>query len=188
MTKRHRREAERRFRHAPFPLFGLPVSWQGERWLGGGSWGTQGRTETIHALSLGHGGRWEPDTPRLFVQTETPDAAPGGNELQLVAEALWRGRAETLDDAIESRHTDWGVPRGDPFERPVESSVEIPIDGVPTQFAVLSQQESWIAFSRLRTLWLTLNAELLDIADVELVTITELAPYVAGNRQQRPAH
>ena len=126
--------------------------------------------------------------PRLFVQSEMPDTAPGGNDLQLVAEALWRGRAETPDEAIESRHTDWGVPREDLFERPVESSVEISIDGVARAFAVLIQQESWIAFSRLPTLWLTLNAELLDIADVELVTITDLGPYVAGNREQRPAH
>ncbi len=142
MAKRHRRETERRFRRAPFPLFGLPASWEGERRLAGESHSTQGRTETIHALSLGHGGRWEREIPRIFVQSEVPDAAPGGNDLQLVAEALWRGRAQTLDDAIESLHTDWGLPREDPFERPVESSVEISIDGVATAFAVLSQQES----------------------------------------------
>jgi hypothetical protein len=126
--------------------------------------------------------------PRLFVQSEVPDTAPGGNDLQLVAEAHWRGRAETLDDAIESLHTEWGRPREDRFERPVESSAEISIDGVATAFAVLSHQESWVAFTRLPMLWLTMNAELFDIAEVELVTIADLRPYVTGNREQRPAH
>src|SRR4051794_21134552 len=75
-----RERMEARFRSAPFPLFGLPPSWNGVRFLGGGWWGgTQGQERT-KALSLLHGALVRGDRPILGVETAS-EFSIGGGEL-----------------------------------------------------------------------------------------------------------
>ena len=71
-AERERRRTERRFRTAPFPLYGLPSSWEGGRFLGGGSWSRQRGREMVTSLSLVHGTLVEGEGPMLTVETDPP--------------------------------------------------------------------------------------------------------------------
>jgi hypothetical protein len=97
---RERRREESRFHRAPFPLYGLPLSWAGERFLGGASWGSLSGKETIHSLSLVHGAIVEGEGPTLVVETAEPTAPEGGGTLRILAEQLWRGEAKSVHDAL----------------------------------------------------------------------------------------
>jgi hypothetical protein len=83
-----------------FPLYGLPLSWAGERFLGGASWGSLSGKETIHSLSLVHGAIVEGEGPTLVVETAEPTAPEGGGTLRILAEQLWRGEAKSVHDAL----------------------------------------------------------------------------------------
>lgn len=88
LSERLRREQEERFRRAPFPLYGLPPTWEGTRRLGGESYSKDRfRRATIHSLSLVHGSNVEGQGPSLDVETSIPDAVAGGSELRCVAES-----------------------------------------------------------------------------------------------------
>jgi hypothetical protein len=54
-AKEEQARTEARFRAAPFPLYGLPPSWNGDRFLGGVHVGGAPGRERTHALSLVHG-------------------------------------------------------------------------------------------------------------------------------------
>lgn len=64
-----REQTEARFRSAPFPLFGLPPSWNGGRLFGGGWWGGMQGHERTKAQSLVHGTLVQGDGPILGVET-----------------------------------------------------------------------------------------------------------------------
>jgi hypothetical protein len=171
----------RRFKHAPFPLFGLAPTWSGERWLAGGSWGGMGRRETTESLSLGHG-PWLADGAILRVQSEAPGLAQGRSELQWIGELLWRQGASDIDQAIDRFRTEWDVGNGIEGERPVEAVAEILIDGTSVPFRVLRRGRSWVAGATRPDVWITIDGDGFDIDEVELVTVRDLRPYIEGTR------
>jgi hypothetical protein len=139
---RERRREESRFHRAPFPLYGLPLSWAGERFLGGASWGSLSGKETIHSLSLVHGAIVEGEGPTLVVETAEPTAPEGGGTLRILAEQLWRGEAKSVHDALANfrrrsgNHHDAGL---GPTHLRAEAVVSV--EGRPTVFDVLSQPD-----------------------------------------------
>jgi hypothetical protein len=182
IAARKRRKMEIRFRRAPFPLYGLPLSREGGRFLGGGGWGTHRGRETIHALSLVHGVLIKGEGPMLVVETAVPDATGGGGELRMLAEAVWSGRAEDLPSAIGSFAEQWGEPFDDP--RPVShAELVVPVDGTPVTFDMVSQQGRWVGRAGVDGFALTVEGDRLDADAIELVTITDVEPYIRGSRE-----
>lgn len=98
-AEKERRRTEARFRSAPFPLFGLPPTWHGDRFLGGAGWGGEpGHVQTLD-LSLVHGTLVQGEGPGFIVETGTRFV--GGDALMIVAEMMWSGRFSTVEEAID---------------------------------------------------------------------------------------
>jgi len=145
-AERERRRTERRFRTAPFPLYGLPSSWEGGRFLGGGSWGgVRGRQQT-HSLSLVHGVLVEGEGPLLVVETALPDEAGGGGSLRVLAEEVWTGRANDVPDAAARLRDRWVAHphRAEFSPLPSRTGEAVLVEARPVFFDVLSQLGHWV--------------------------------------------
>ncbi len=182
-AEHERRSAEERFRRAPFPLYGLPLSWQGGRFLGGCGWGSdRSGKETIHALSLLHGFVVQSEGPSFSVESAVPNSTGGGGDLRLVAEALWRGRASTVGDAVDTLTRDWGDPPGELFPLPVRAHVVVPIQSQAISFDVLTQSNRWVGWAEANGCWITLEGRRFDLEGLALVQVVDLDPYILGSR------
>lgn len=98
--RRDRQRMESRFRRAPFPLFGLPPGWEGERFLGPARWFRSRGRRTIQSLSLVHGVLLERGGSTLVVEMAHPDQPGGGGSLRVFAEELWTGRPDRGDPLV----------------------------------------------------------------------------------------
>ncbi len=58
--------------------------------------------------------------------------------------------------------------------------VEIPVDGEPVSFELLTDGWYWVAQSERGDLVVTLEARDFPLAQVQLVQVTNLEPYLAG--------
>jgi len=181
-TERERRRTERRFRGAPFPLYGLPPSWQGDRSLGGGGW--SGRTgELISSLSLVHGALVEGEGPMLTVETALPDEAHGGGRLRVLAEEVWSGRAWTIVQALDHLRAPWPIGLEFDATPPSRTTELVVVDQVPVEFDVFSHPDHWVAASLVGGYRVTLEAERFPIQGLQLVRVTDLEPYMVGTRR-----
>lgn len=184
-AERERRRRERRFRTAPFPLYGLPPSWEGGRFLGGGSWGgVRGRQQT-HSLSLVHGVLVEGEGPMLVVETALPDEAGGGGSLRVLAEELWTGRANDVPDAATRLRNRWvGHPHRAEFSPlPSRTGEAVLVEGRPVFFDVLSQLGHVVGRARVGTFDVTIEGSQFALQGVGLVRISDLGPYILGTRR-----
>jgi hypothetical protein len=168
--QRERRALVERFRAAPFPLYGLPVSWPGPRHLGGSA-GRQatGQPPVVTALSLAHGDPLAAQGPQLRVEVriepwdpEEPALGPGEH---------WGGV-----DGLAGREadSDW-------------SEVAILVEGRPVGFELLGRGRHWVARAELGAWTLVLHARDLPIGEVELIRVTDVEPYVEGTRRLEEA-
>jgi hypothetical protein len=182
----HRQEVER-FRAAPFPLCGLPPAWPGWRYLGGweGSW-TKGQRPVTTALSLAHGDPLTEQGPQLRVEVRAEGVKPElGMTMRVqsrrqLAEDLWLQAAPQVHDPAE--HGDrLAAARRRPD--PAWSQVTIPVDGRPVGFEWLAEGRHWVAQAELDDHTLTLHARDLPVESVELVRISDLEPYIEGQRR-----
>jgi hypothetical protein len=180
---RDRRRMEARFRRAPFPLYGLPSSWEGGRFLGGAGWGgVRGRVRTHH-LSLVHGVLIEGEEPILVVETALPEEPGGGDPLRILGEYLWRGRANDVPDAVELLRRRWPHPHvAELSPLPSRTKHVISVEGRPEAFDVLSQPDRWVARARVEGFDVTLEGVEFPPEGVSLVRITDLTPYILGTR------
>jgi hypothetical protein len=179
------RRREERFRSAPFPLYGLPESWQGLRCLGGGSWSET----TVEALSLVHGVPVAGNGPILAVETSTSGAV-GGDAFEMLAQDLWRWPGSTVQEVLE----EWKASsRG---QRLLKDLLEhAPDPGLPSRstasfrvqdrivdFATLQRQGRWVARAEVDGFVVRLDAHDFPMQGVELVRIDDVEPYVNGSR------
>jgi hypothetical protein len=184
-AKRERRRTESRFQRAPFPLYGLPPWWQGERFLGGGGWGRERGRETIHALSLVHGTLVEGEGPILSVETSVPRQSGGGRPLRVFAEELWTGRASDVADAWARLRHRWA---GHPMEvelspLPTRTKEAVSIEARPVLVDILSQPAHWVGRARIGEWDLTIEGFEFERERLGLVRITDIWPYIAGTRR-----
>jgi hypothetical protein len=181
----HRQEVER-FRAAPFPLYGLPPAWPGWRHFGGweGAW-AKGQRPVTTALSLGHGDPLANHGPQLRVEVRVERV--DSEQVMTVrvqsqrdlAEELWLQAAPQVGDL--AGHVDQLVAarrRPDP----AWSKVTVPVDGRPVGFAWLAEGRHWVARAELDDRTLTLHGRDLPVGSVELVRVSDLEPYVQGQR------
>ena len=187
----HRQEAER-FRAAPFPLYGLPAAWPGSRHLGGweGSWTKGQRRPVTTALSLGHGDPLAEDGPQLRVEVSVERLDTGqvpaewSQRQRGLGEELWLAAAPPAHDVVEHWQQVAAAHR-----RPnaAWSPVSIPVDGRPVVFQWLAEGRHWVAQGGLEDATLTLRARDLPVESVQLVWVTDLEPYLQGQRRQEEA-
>jgi hypothetical protein len=181
-AEKQRRRTEARFRSAPFPLYGLPPSWHGDRFLGGAGWGGEpGHVQTWN-LSLVHGTLVQGTGPMLTVETSTR-VSGGGDMLMVVAEMMWFGRFSTVEEAhaeLVRRHPHY---RDLDLPSPHRAEPVIAVDGVPTSFDTFVESPEWVSRAQVGPNFLTLVGDPFDPADVAIVQITDVQPYIIGTRR-----
>jgi hypothetical protein len=179
--ERDQRQEVGRFRAAPFPLYGLPPAWPGPRHLGGweGSW-ARGRRPATTALSLAHGDPLAGRGPQLRVEVRVERLTTvEGERRRALAEGLWLQAAPPARD-LAGHLGQLAAVRRRPD--PAWSLVTIPVDGRPVGFARLAEGRHWVAHAELDGRTLVLHARDLPVGSVELVRVTDLEPYVRGQR------
>ncbi|MFC7718847.1 hypothetical protein [Nonomuraea recticatena] len=167
-VRRHQEEEELAFRTAPFPLYGLPPAWPGQRWTAerSESWsaGEPARLELV----LGHG--HPEDGPQLTVAvTDQPSDA---FQVRQAVEELWE---VTRRDGGEQPDPAW-------------AQVTILIDGEQQTFAYLADGLAWLARAELPDDTVTVRGREWPVETVELVRVQALEPYFAGRQQLDAAH
>jgi hypothetical protein len=164
-------------------LYGLPSSWVGGRFLGGGEWGTDPGRERIHALSLVHGVLVRGQGRQLIVETSSPQSV-GGGWLANAAGMDWSGYSANIEEAVAEVHQ-----QGDPIASdeslpvPVHTRLRLDVDGVATLFDAFVHADEWVARAQIGDCWLTVEGRPFDPADVKLVRIHDIEPYVVGTRR-----
>jgi hypothetical protein len=165
-----------------FPVFGLPPSWDGDRWLGADKVGVGGpRGDEILALQLGHGWRDLMALRCLSVRSTVPDPCADRYTPRVV------GR-DPMDQAIyELRHR-WGLPVPEGYVLPAESPLTILVDGEPTRFSAIFSEEWWMALHVASNVSIRVIAKRFEMEaeDVELVTITDFHRYLEDLRGWEP--
>lgn len=187
MQRDHQQEVER-FRAAPFPLYGLPPSWPGPRHLGGweGGWAKGQHGSVTTALCLAHGGPLAEEGPQLRVEVRVERMEPEqGMTVRVqsrrhLAENLWLEAAPPAHDPAE--HWD-RLAAAHRRPDPAWTQITIPVDGRPVGFEWLAEGRHWVARAELDDHTLTLHARDLPVESVELVRVTNLEPYIEGQRR-----
>jgi hypothetical protein len=175
---RERRQQVERFRAAPFPLYGLPLSWPGPRQLGGcEQHRSKGQAVTV-ALDLSHGDPRADQGPQLRV--EVRDEHAGSRRRRGQAEELWWEAAASAH-GVAGRLGRVAAARRRPD--PAWSQVTIPVDGRRVTFQWLGEGRHWVAQAELDDRTLTLRGRDLPVGSVELVQVADLEPYVEGQRR-----
>lgn len=158
---------EAAYERVSFPLYGLPKSWEGARWVGG--WGGD-------FYSLAHGG---PDSPVLRVASFS--------ETGWHIEDIEIGIATEVDLLLERPDAgpeDWlsvmmGLVDALPWEE-----ITLPVNDERVPFKLLRNGSMWEARSMGDAIRVTLDGRFgggFPVEDVELVTIDDAAPYLEGS-------
>ena len=143
----------------------------------------------MNQLEVAHGNPEDRQGMELRVSSSVARGAPElPRELLLreLAESLWHEAHHPPPDLAAERFHAWAGAREREFRRretPPFSHVEIPVDGEPTRFAYLAEKSTWVALGRMGYVAITLRGRNLDVSHVELVTVSDVEPYVEGSRR-----
>ncbi len=185
------RREEEALRAAPFPIYGLPPSWEGPRLLGGMAWGGIGRDVGPTELELAHG---DPEDPTGLMLRVSSSLSRGEPDLPLelvrrqLGEWLWQEQKRPPTGLPQEGLREWVRARDREFRRRVIPSftpVRIPVDGEPVRFDHLPEGRAWVAVGGTDDLTITLRARNLAVEAVELVRVNDVEPYVEGSRRLR---
>lgn len=177
-TRGEARERQRRddlFRRVTFPLFGLPPSYTGPRWVGG--WG--GTDNVTTSAVLAHG---EP-----FRECVRVEMGRGGNhsdgwilehELAHHAAIERLGQGADMGALIRVRREIEMERAGRAWER-----VTIDVDGAGIPFRYSAEGSFWVATGSVGDMRIVLHGEGFPIREVSLVRVG-VEPYIEGSRQQ----
>ena len=149
-----------------------------------------GQRPVTTALSLGHGDPLTEEGPelRVEVRVEHVDTEQAMTAWLLsrreLAEELWlratppahdlAGHLDQLAAARRRPDLAW-------------SQVTIPVDGRPVAFQWLAEGRHWVARAEVSDCALTLHGRDLPVESVELVQVSDLEPYVQGQRRLQQA-
>ena len=181
------REEEDDLRAVPVPLYGLPRAFQGPRTIemhhiGAVGWAFRDLdTDTMH-YQLIHGSREERPLRFLIMATSKHPEPP--RRPTPLRHFLWE---RVVTEMIAMRRGRWRVarvstPKRDDVGGP-ERPVTIPIDGAPQTFTLIEADQSQVAELDLPDHRIVLQAHRWPIEDIELVTVTDLSPYLEGRRR-----
>jgi hypothetical protein len=172
-----------RFVRAPFPLYGLPPTWKGVRHLGPARWSRSLGGGNIESLSLVHKTLRE-EGPILVVETALPNEDNGGGLLRVVANEVWKGRANSVVEALDILRSQWrGLRDSDLAILPTRIEAVLRVEGRPETFDVLSQPRHWVGRAGVGGYQLTIEGHDIPLEGLMLVEITDLQPYINGSRR-----
>jgi hypothetical protein len=179
------------FRAASFPCTACRPPGLGRATSAGGrAAGPWGQRPVTTALSLGHG---DPLTDqgsqlRVEVRVERVDAERVPTVLsesrRHLAEDLWLAAASQAPDAAERWERIVGARRR---PDPTWSQVTIPVDGRLVDFEWMGEGRRWVARAEVDDRTLTLHGRDPPVESVELVRVSELEPYIQGQRRLQEA-
>jgi hypothetical protein len=178
---------EEQLRAAPVPLYGLPPAFQGPRTvemhhIGAMGWAPRDLdTDTVH-YQLIHGSRHDRPLRLLVVATSKhPDPPRQPTPLR---HFLWD---RVVTDQVAAMRPKRKLARVSLPERKdvgsPERQVAMPIDEAPRTFTLIEAGEAQVAELNLPDHRIILQANRWPIEDIELVTVTDLTPYLEGRRR-----
>jgi hypothetical protein len=184
------RNEQAQLRAAPVPFYTLPPALQGPRTIETYRIGAGGRaardvdTDTVH-YQLIHGSRLERPLRFLIVATSQHPEPP--RRPTPLRHYLWEHVAMEM---VASRgRPRWRVGRISlPKWKEVggaERPVVVPIDGAPRTFTLIEEGQAQVAELNLPDHRILLRAHRWPIDGVELVTVTDLSPYLEDWRRAR---
>jgi hypothetical protein len=172
---------EEMWRHLPFEPFGLPPTWQGERWARGTSWSGS----VVSSVELAFGREGDDNGPLLRVGTASNDR-PARRSLRTAAEELWWSAREMPHGLSPEQMAGWHrrterdlAARAEPRWSPLV----LPVDGRPVRFDVLAEGRWWVARREADDRSITIWGRSWPIDELELVTVADIEPYVEGWRR-----
>jgi hypothetical protein len=185
--RRERQAMAERFRAAPFPLYGLPASWAGPRWLGGaGTRQSRGRPPEVTSLALAHGDPAAEHGPQLRVEVRAdPEDAGAGPELRQALAGELRWAAATRHEREAAVDGVGGLPND--LAGAAWSAVSVRVDGRPVRFDLLTEGRHWVAVAEVDGRALVLEARDLTVDQIELVRVADIEPYIEGTSRQGEA-
>jgi hypothetical protein len=158
---RRDRQGRRAFRHAPFPLYGLPETWTGLRLVGGWGW-----TDGVGAsrLSLTHRSHAGPDSSEVVVEVSKERGSVSFHKAEIEE---WAGLRDDFEGEL-IRESEW-------------KAVQIPVDGRRFDFEMIrGEGDRWGALSSRGDLVVLILASHFPIEELSLVEITNVEPYLRG--------
>jgi hypothetical protein len=171
----------------PVPFYGLPSAFQGPRTIerhriAAMGWAARGLdTDTVH-YQLIHGSRQERPLRFLVVATSKHPEPP--RQQTPLRHFLWE---RVVTDMVAMRRGRWRVARLSTPKREevggAERPVVVPIDGAPRTFTLIEAGQAQVAELNLPDHRILLQAHRWPIEGIELVTVTDLTPYLEGRRQ-----
>jgi hypothetical protein len=174
------------FADASFAPYGLDDRWQGTRWLGG----TGSSDNEITRLELAHGENpWDEESSQVRVQALLLRAVSldDATNIAINFDSLTRQQVNgfwmatgTLPDDVRRAAFASGRDPGD-ATAPWDDS-DIPVDGETVTFRRLGGERYWVAQARHAEVMIGIEAQAWSPALTGLVTIDDLAPYLAGAR------
>jgi hypothetical protein len=176
-AEKARQEMENVFRYPPWPLFGLPDSWQGRRFLGGHS----ESDKAVNSLQLAHGDPRNPDAPQLRVEVSGREES-----LRFLAENLWHEAQRPPEGLLPEEFAVWSAKQMIAIRTrpdPDWGHRTILVDGIPVEFNFLGEGQSWVGRGRIGNIVLTLTARSFPAEDAALITIADVEPYIQGGRE-----
>jgi hypothetical protein len=169
MLRRHDREVARAVRKMPFPFYGLPPDWDGRRGIGGSSFG---KKTGLSRINLTHSRGVGPSSSTVTVD----------NESGRFDSIEWHRYDMEERTGLRSFFADDGS--DEPLHESEWSSIELPVDGAPVEFALVRGELSqWSAIARLGAVIVTVSGRYFEPKDVELQTVTDVEPYIRGQKE-----
>jgi hypothetical protein len=183
----HEHQDQEQIRAVAVPLYGLPPAFQGPRTIETHqipAWGLAFRDldkDTVH-YQLIHGDRQERPLRFLIVATSKHPEPP--RKPTPLRHFLWE---RTVTELAATTRARWRVARVSTPKREdvggAERPVVVPIDGTPRIFTLIEAGEAQVAELNLPDHRILLQAHRWPIEDIELVTVTDLAPYLEGRHR-----
>lgn len=172
---------EAAFREPPFPIYGLAATWTGRRFMGGH--GGDGRHVT--SLSLAHGDPFDESGVELRVESSIREYDSIEFRRRQAFEGLVRDNRRPPTDATPDEFSAWAHRSEREIRElpdPAWERFEIPVDGRPVSFDLLTEGRRWVAVARLEHSFVVLDARGLSPRDVSLVRIVDASAYIDGTR------
>jgi hypothetical protein len=173
------------FRSASLPLYGLGPSFPGARTLRG--W--EGSDDEVTGLGLGHGDPFDSGAPGVevrvnarsaFLHAAIADRARLARELWHRAHPIPPGSPETFLAHHWEREHDLASRPAPPW-----MTVMIAVEGRPTEFQWLTEDDHWVAIRDLGDAVVTIWAHGVAPESIDLVRVRNLEPYVSGSRARQ---
>lgn len=179
------REDQEDLRASPVPFYGLPPAFQGPRTveryrIAAGGWGFRDLDRDTAHYRLIHGSRQERPLQFLIVATSKHPEPP--RQPTPLRRFLWES---VVMEMVASRgRPRWRVGRASLPKREdaggPERPIVVPIDGAPRTFTLIETGEAQVAELNLPDNRIIVQAHRWPIEDIELVTVTDLSPYLEG--------